>query len=82
MKDVKTIGVLLPNCVEYPVIICGALHAGVTVTTLNPGYTLSEIVHQLRVAEVEILFAGNSLQEKVTWGLHNYIGDRYRYIDR
>ena len=33
----KTLGILSPNCIEYPMVIAGAAHAGVTVTTLNPG---------------------------------------------
>ena len=42
MGEVKTIGLYLANCVEYPAIIAGALHAGLVITPLNPAYTPSE----------------------------------------
>jgi len=72
MPEVKTLGLLTPNCVEYAMIIAGAMHAGVTVTTLNPVYTPSEIAHQLKAASVDILIAGNSLQDKVNQSLELY----------
>ena len=39
MPEVRTVGLLLPNCPEYPVIFAGAMHAGVRLTSLNPAYT-------------------------------------------
>ena len=41
------IAVQLPNVVQYPVVIFGALRAGLTVVNTNPLYTAREIEHQL-----------------------------------
>ena len=35
LSDVKTVGILLPNCIEYIVTVAGCMHAGLTVTTVN-----------------------------------------------
>lgn len=65
----KTVGIILPNCIEYPVIVAGCLHAGLTVTTVNPAYTVSEIAHQLQAAKADVLFADSQNQDKVGSGL-------------
>lgn len=39
VKDGDTIGVVLPNVPEYPIVVFGILAAGGVVTTLNPIYT-------------------------------------------
>ncbi len=38
------LAMLLPNCVEYPLVFSGANAAGVTLTTLNPIYTAAEVI--------------------------------------
>ncbi len=41
------IAVMMPNCSQYPVVVLGALRAGVTVVNTNPLYTPTELHHQL-----------------------------------
>ncbi len=41
-KD-DVMAILLPNCVEYPLVFSGAAGAGVINTTLNPIYTPNEV---------------------------------------
>eukprot|EP00095_Tigriopus_kingsejongensis_P000194 maker-scaffold41_size498431-snap-gene-1.20 protein:Tk00194 transcript:maker-scaffold41_size498431-snap-gene-1.20-mRNA-1 annotation:"probable 4-coumarate-- ligase 1-like" len=43
--------VMLPNCVEYPLIFAGGPGVGVTITTLNPIYTPHEIAKQLQMSK-------------------------------
>ena len=51
----KTIALMGPNMPEYCVIFHGVAFAGGTITTLNPGYTASEVAHQLADANADIL---------------------------
>lgn len=41
------VAIMMPNLLQYPVAIFGALRAGVTVTNINPLYTPRELKHQL-----------------------------------
>ena len=51
MSDCTTLGIFLPNCVEYPLIFSGAAKANITSTTLNPAYTSREISKQLMLSK-------------------------------
>ena len=44
------IAIMLPNLLQYPVALFGALRAGLTVVNVNPLYTARELEHQLRDA--------------------------------
>ncbi len=41
------VAIMLPNVLQYPVALFGALRAGLTVVNVNPLYTTSELEHQL-----------------------------------
>jgi long-chain acyl-CoA synthetase len=40
--------IMVPNCLQYPVALFGALMAGLTVVNVNPLYTARELEHQLK----------------------------------
>jgi len=42
------VAIMLPNLLQYPVALFGALRAGLTVVNVNPLYTARELEHQLR----------------------------------
>ena len=42
------IAIMLPNILQYPIAILGALRAGLTVVNTNPMYTARELRHQLQ----------------------------------
>ena len=42
------VAIMLPNLLQYPVALFGALRAGMTVVNVNPMYTARELRHQLR----------------------------------
>ncbi|MGM9488280.1 AMP-binding protein [Ideonella sp. YS5] len=46
----ERIAVMLPNSLQYPVAVFGALRAGLSVVNVNPMYTASELSFQLRDA--------------------------------
>jgi long-chain acyl-CoA synthetase len=41
------IAMMMPNVLQYPIAICGALRAGLVVVNTNPMYTARELKHQL-----------------------------------
>jgi len=41
------LAIQLPNILQYPVVIFGALKAGVIIVNVNPLYTAPELIHQL-----------------------------------
>lgn len=51
----EVLAVHLPNVLEYPCVLYGATVAGGTCTTINPLYTVREVVHQLRDAGARFL---------------------------
>jgi long-chain acyl-CoA synthetase len=42
------VAIMLPNVLQYPVSLFGALRAGMTVVNVNPMYTPRELEHQLK----------------------------------
>jgi long-chain acyl-CoA synthetase len=42
------IAVMMPNILQYPVVVYGALRAGLVVVNTNPMYTARELKHQLQ----------------------------------
>ena len=41
------VAIMMPNLLQYPVTLFGALRAGMTVVNVNPLYTARELQHQL-----------------------------------
>jgi len=48
LKRGDRIAIMLPNLLQYPVAMFGALRAGLVVVNTNPLYTVPELEHQLR----------------------------------
>jgi long-chain acyl-CoA synthetase len=47
MKKGDRVAIMLPNTLQYPIAVHGALRAGMTVVNTNPLYTTRELEHQL-----------------------------------
>ncbi len=47
--------IMVPNCLQYPVALFGALLAGLTVVNVNPLYTARELEHQLKDSEAKAM---------------------------
>jgi long-chain acyl-CoA synthetase len=47
LKKGERLAIMLPNLLQYPVALFGALRAGLAVVNVNPLYTASELRHQL-----------------------------------
>ena len=47
LKKGDRIALMMPNVLQYPIALYGALRAGLTVVNTNPMYTARELEHQL-----------------------------------
>jgi long-chain acyl-CoA synthetase len=81
------IAIMLPNILQYPVALCGALRAGLTVVNTNPMYTARELKHQLCdsgaktivvldnfAATLEKIIADTPVRHMVTTGVGDLLG--------
>ncbi|MRW94868.1 long-chain-fatty-acid--CoA ligase [Duganella sp. FT80W] len=50
------VAIMLPNVLQYPVVMAGILRAGYTVVNVNPLYTPRELQHQLVDSGAEAIF--------------------------
>lgn len=55
LKPGDRIAVQLPNILQYPIVVFGALRAGLVVVNTNPLYTAHEIKHQLNDSGAKLL---------------------------
>ncbi|CAM3084771.1 AMP-binding protein [Vibrio rarus] len=69
-KKGDRIALMMPNLLQYPITILGALKAGLVVVNVNPLYTPRELEHQLRDSGATIIVAvtnfGDSLQQVIS----------------
>lgn len=50
------VAVMLPNLIQYPVVVAGLLRAGFTIVNVNPLYKARELEHQLRDSGARAIF--------------------------
>jgi long-chain acyl-CoA synthetase len=48
LKKGDRLAIMMPNVLQYPIAMFGALRAGLAVVNVNPLYTVPELVHQLK----------------------------------
>ncbi len=48
LKQGDRVAIMMPNLLQYPIALFGALRAGITVVNTNPLYTARELEHQLQ----------------------------------
>ena len=81
------IAIMLPNVLQYPIALFGALRAGLVVVNTNPMYTARELKHQLEdsrakaivvldnfAATLQEVVAQTHVQHVVTTGLGDLLG--------
>ncbi len=49
------VALMMPNCLQFPIAMFGALRAGCTVVNVNPLYTPRELEHQLKDSGAEVI---------------------------
>lgn len=55
LKKGDRIAIMLPNTLQYPVVLLGALRAGLIVVNINPLYTAPELAYQLSDSGAETI---------------------------
>jgi long-chain acyl-CoA synthetase len=70
LKKGDRLAIMMPNLLQYPIAMIGALRAGLTVVNTNPLYTAREVEHQLNDsgATAMLLFEGScaTLQQVIS----------------
>jgi len=51
----ERIAIMMPNILQYPVALFGALRAGLVVVNVNPLYTAHELAHQLKDSGASVI---------------------------
>jgi long-chain acyl-CoA synthetase len=49
------VAIMMPNCLQYPIVLYGTLRAGGIVVNVNPLYTPRELEHQLKDSGAEVI---------------------------
>ena len=65
------VAIMLPNVLQYPVVIFGVLRAGLTVVNTNPLYTARELRHQLHDAGVSAIVVLDNFAATLAEVLHD-----------
>ncbi|NEX61110.1 long-chain fatty acid--CoA ligase [Noviherbaspirillum galbum] len=55
LKKGARVAVMMPNVLQYPIVVAGILRAGYTVVNVNPLYTPRELEHQLNDSGAEAI---------------------------
>ena len=55
LKKGDRLALMMPNILQYPVALFGALSAGLVIVNVNPLYTSRELTHQLKDANVNAI---------------------------
>ena len=56
LKKGARVAIMMPNILQYPVVMAAILRAGYTVVNVNPLYTPRELEHQLKDSGAEAIF--------------------------
>jgi long-chain acyl-CoA synthetase len=71
LKKGTRFAIMLPNCLQYPIAMFGALRAGLIVVNVNPLYTADELTHQMNDSGAEVLLAVSNFAATVQKALPN-----------
>ena len=87
LKKGDKIAIMMPNLLQYPIALYGAIKAGIVVVNTNPLYTPREMLHQFEDAQIKgVIIAENfahnlekilpkiKLQHIITTGIGDLLG--------
>lgn len=85
------LAVQLPNLIQYPVVVFGALRAGLVVVNTNPLYTAAEMEHQFKDSGARALVIHKSMAHKaesiltdtgIEYTFVTQVGDLHGFVKR
>ena len=56
LKKGDRVAIMMPNCLQYPILVAAILRAGYRVVNVNPLYTPTELTHQLNDSNARAIF--------------------------
>ena len=56
LKKGERVAIMMPNCLQYPILVAAVLRAGYCVVNVNPLYTVTELTHQLKDSGAKAIF--------------------------
>lgn len=65
LRTGDTLGLISNNVPEFPIVILGAIEAGLKVTTCNPNYTAQEIKQQLSSSNARVIVTSTDILPRV-----------------
>lgn len=65
LKKGDRIAIQLPNLLQYPIVLFGAIKAGLIVVNTNPLYTEKEMLHQFTDADVKAIVILSNFADKL-----------------
>lgn len=57
LKKGARVAIMMPNVLQYPIVLFAILRAGYTVVNTNPLYTCDEVIHQMNDSGAEVIVA-------------------------
>jgi long-chain acyl-CoA synthetase len=70
LKKGDRLAVMMPNLLQYPIVVYGALRAGLIVVNVNPLYTARELKHQLADSEAKTIVILENYAQVLTGIFH------------
>ena len=64
LKPGDRLAIQLPNLIQYPIVVYGAIRAGIVLVNTNPLYTPNEMLHQFRDSGAKALVVHASMAHK------------------
>ncbi|MBX3709282.1 MAG: AMP-binding protein [Gammaproteobacteria bacterium] len=71
LKKGDRFAIMMPNLLQYPIVMFGALRAGLIVVNVNPLYTADELSHQLADSGTETIVAVTNFASTIQKALPN-----------
>jgi long-chain acyl-CoA synthetase len=71
LKRGDRIAIMLPNILQYPIALYGALRAGLTVVNTNPLYTARELEHQLKDSGASVIVVLENFAHTLAQVIHH-----------
>lgn len=71
LKKGDRIAIMMPNILQYPIVMYGALRAGLVVVNVNPLYTPDELTHQVNDSGADTIVVVENFANTVEQSLPN-----------